>query len=137
MGMAARLTPSSDGKLLGNLATDFDYLVTGRVRDYLRIHLDIDGKRISAFVPHTLGGRQLLVPAAQPTTTVVNSGASEAAAAATLAAQAATAAAAAASAASDTRIDMLEKQVQALQTELTQMRSMLSAVGAMFNPPSN
>lgn len=136
--MAAKTGPSRDSQQLCVLPPDFDYLATGRSGDYLRIQLESDGKIMSAFVLHTLGGDQvLLTPALSAAPPSASSAHAEAAAAYTVAAQAAQAAAAAASNASDARIELLERQVQVLQIELAQMRSQFSAAAAAFSPPSN
>lgn len=163
--MAAKSAPSREGKQIATLPSDFEYYATGRSGDYLQVYLDLDGVTTAAYVPHTLGDLVLLKPAPQqqhfPLQQQEESSAllhlqqlqqqqqlhvqsqqqraTEAAAAAQVAAEAA---ASAARAASDVRVDALEakvslqdRQIQALQAELRQLRAQLTSAACALAPP--
>lgn len=143
--MAVRAAPTRDSKQVATIAAGADYFAMGRCGDYLQIKLETDGVTTTAYVTHTIGDMVLLVPAetdaqAASVSTAAAAPAARAAAAAVAAAEAATAAAAA-EAATGSRIVALEakvaaqdRQIQALQSEMAQMRAQLNAVALAFRP---
>lgn len=147
--LAARAAPGRDGTQLRTVPAGTEYIATGRCGDYLQVHLDIDGVPTAAYVPRTLGGTVLLVPAAvsddearPPASTppVPSPGPVAAAAAAAAAAEAATAAAAEEAATSgrvaalEAKVAAQELQMQGLRDELANLRTQLGLVACAFRP---
>jgi len=138
--MAVRAAPNRESKQVYTALAGTDYLATGRCGDYLQVSLEIDGVLTAAYVTHTIGDMVLLVPAELQIAAASSAPAARAAAAA-VAAVAAANEAAAAEAATGGRIVALEatvvaqeRQIQALQAEMAEMRGLLQVVAIAFQP---
>jgi len=61
--MAARAAPDPKSEVVAKLPSDFEYVVSGRVAGFLEVQVELNGAPVRTYVPQSIGGQTLLVPA--------------------------------------------------------------------------